>query len=94
MKPISMCFAATASLLAASQPAAADCQCRAEGVVATHGQTLCIPTPNGMRLARCSKVSNVSSWTFLDGPCPVAALDSALRPADPPRLPQSQRLTR
>jgi hypothetical protein len=89
-----MCFVAIAALLAASRPATADCQCRAAGVIATHGQTLCIPTPNGMRLARCSKVSNVSSWTFLDAPCPVAALDVAGQRADPRRLPQSQRLTR
>ena len=72
---------------AAYATAAADCTCRARGVTATHGQTLCIRTPDGTRLARCEKVSNVSSWRFLTGACPVAAIPLAIaasstRPAD------------
>ncbi len=60
-----------AFLIAASAvSAAADCTCRARGVLATHGETLCIRTPQGMRLARCDKVSNIASWTFLGGECP------------------------
>ena len=54
----------------------ADCTCRARGgVQALMGQTLCIATPNGLRLARCDKVLNNTSWTFLDEPCPQALLD-------------------
>jgi hypothetical protein len=67
-------------VIAACPPANADCKCRARGVVATEGQTLCIATPDGSRLARCGKVSNVASWTFLEGPCPQAALDLSERP--------------
>jgi hypothetical protein len=66
--------AAAALTGAAIGPASADCTCRARGVVATHGETLCIRTPEGVRLARCEKVTNVASWKFLDGPCPVAGL--------------------
>ena len=72
----------TAALLigAGSAPADANCKCRARGVIASEGQTLCISTPDGLRLARCGKVSNVASWTFLGGPCPQAALDPRARP--------------
>ena len=63
---------------AGAAPAEAPCKCRARGVVATEGQTLCIWTPQGVRLARCGKVQNVSSWTFLDAPCPQAALDRGM----------------
>jgi hypothetical protein len=52
--------------------ASADCTCWARGVVAGHGQTICLRTPQGQRLARCDKVLNVASWTFLPGPCPLA----------------------
>ena len=56
----------------ASSSAGATCKCRAPGVVASEGQTLCIRTPEGVRLARCGKISNVASWTFLQGECPQA----------------------
>ena len=77
MRLVIAAIAATCMAGAMSSPAEADCVCRARGIVATHGQTLCIRTAQGTRLARCGKVSNVASWTFLDGPCPVAALDFA-----------------
>lgn len=71
----------TALLIGAgSAPAEADCKCRARGVVAAEGQTLCIRTPDGLRLARCGKVSNVASWTFLQGPCPLASLELSAQP--------------
>jgi hypothetical protein len=63
----------------------ADCTCRARGLVAEHGQTMCINTPSGYRLARCDKVSNIASWTFLDGACPQIAT----RPSQPQSIPRS-----
>jgi hypothetical protein len=65
---------ASISLGAAACEAAPLCKCRARGMTATLGQTLCIPTPDGVRLARCGKVQNVMSWFFIDGPCPQAML--------------------
>lgn len=53
--------------------AGANCTCRAAGVEATIGQTVCLSTPNGQRLARCEMVLNNTSWTFLDGACPQAS---------------------
>jgi hypothetical protein len=43
--------------------------CRAIGTVAEQGETLCIQTHEGARLARCGMVLNVSSWTFLEQSC-------------------------
>ncbi len=61
---------------AAASPAVADCTCRGPGVVAKHGQTVCLRTPAGPRLARCEMVLNNSSWTFLPEPCPEASRQS------------------
>ncbi|HEX2255689.1 MAG TPA: hypothetical protein VHG92_03120 [Afifellaceae bacterium] len=51
--------------------AAADCTCRAKGVVADQGELVCLATPQGERMARCDKVLNNASWTFLEQPCSV-----------------------
>jgi hypothetical protein len=78
MEPAARGLLAAAFLVTAMAGAAeADCTCRARGVVAEHGQTLCIRTPEGFRLARCDKVSNIASWTFLDETCPQIASGSA-----------------
>jgi len=73
--------AATLLIAATAGSAEADCTCRARGVLATHGETLCIRTPQGLRLARCDKVSNVASWTFLGGECPQVISEQSERPA-------------
>ena len=65
---------ATALLAGAASPANADCTCRGPGFVAHHGETVCLHTPNGPRLARCGMMLNNSSWTFLPDPCPEASL--------------------
>ncbi len=61
-----------ASVAGLATPAAADCHCRAIGVVVNEGETVCISTPTGRKLARCEKSQNVSSWRFLEGICPSA----------------------
>jgi hypothetical protein len=65
--------------------ASADCICRAKDVVASQGEVVCLATPQGERLARCDKVLNNASWTFLQAPCPAPAL-SGLNPAAPERV--------
>ncbi len=54
----------------------ADCVCRYKSGETTEGQTACLATAKGKELARCVKVLNVTSWKFLDEPCPNAANDS------------------
>ena len=44
------------------------------------GEFACIRTPNGPRLARCAKVSNLSSWRFLKNGCgPTARRSTPIR---------------
>ncbi len=66
-------------LFIGSAPASAECTCRARNVVAIEGEVVCLNTPLGQRLARCDKVLNNSSWTFLPGACP--AISRTLTPA-------------
>jgi hypothetical protein len=55
----------------ATSAANADCACLFAGGAVEHGQTACIQTAKGKQLARCEKVLNNSSWTFLDESCDV-----------------------
>jgi len=72
-----LCFVvATAS----SAGAGDNCTCRAPGFEVFEGETACLNTANGPQLARCGRVLNNTSWTFLNTPCPSAKLQSA--PAD------------
>ncbi len=66
-------------LFIGSAPASADCTCRSRDVVASEGEVVCLNTPFGQRLARCDKVLNNSSWTFLQDGCP--ALSRTLTPS-------------
>jgi hypothetical protein len=54
--------------------AGANCTCRGPGVEATIGETVCLKTPAGLRLARCEMVLNNTSWKFLPDACPQASL--------------------
>jgi hypothetical protein len=68
---------AAAALFAALQasPLSADpkCTCRAPGRHFELGQTTCLMTPKGGRLATCGLVINNTSWQFSDTPCTVSA---------------------
>ncbi|MGQ0674864.1 MAG: hypothetical protein ACT4N4_02080 [Rhodospirillales bacterium] len=68
---------ALAALLSAPGAALADCTCRYSGGKIDLGQTICIVTPQGQRLARCDMAINNPSWTFLDAPCPTAGIAPA-----------------
>lgn len=55
-------------------PAVADahnCKCRNRGVMFELGQTSCLRVDGGSYLARCEMKLNVSSWTKIEGGCPV-----------------------
>ncbi len=72
------CALIAIALWIGSAPASAGCTCRAKDVVANEGEVVCLNTPLGQRLARCDKVLNNTSWTFL-GACPT--LSRTLTPA-------------
>jgi hypothetical protein len=48
----------------------ANCLCRAPGRTFEVGQTACLQTPAGPRLAECAMVINNTSWRFTENPCP------------------------
>ena len=68
----SILFSGIAAALAATTfPALAnpDCICRANGREVHEGQTVCLRTAVGMKLARCERVLNNTSWKFSQKPC-------------------------
>jgi len=67
--------------------AAADCTCRAQGRQFELGQTACLTTPKGARLAICGMVLNNTSWQFSDALCAV----SDVSPPGPSRSAQARR---
>lgn len=62
------------------QPPLPPCTCRAEGQVFQLGETACLRTPQGARLARCVMVINNPSWEAGTTPCPSAGLPFSPRP--------------
>lgn len=72
---------ATIALIAAldARPAAADpdCTCRARGRDFPLGQSVCLATPRGARIATCAMVLNNTSWQLTETPCVVARLSPA-----------------
>ena len=69
-----------AALDALVTSAAANCTCRAPGREFQLGQTACLSTPNGPRLATCAMVLNNSSWAFSDAPCTVSRVVPLRKP--------------
>jgi hypothetical protein len=67
-----------------SSPALAgeECTCRHKDGETALGQIACIRSPGGMAMARCDRVLNNTSWTFLNQPCPTAdlSLPTNIRP--------------
>jgi hypothetical protein len=57
-----------------------DCTCRARGRDFTLGQSVCLATPKGARIATCAMVLNNTSWQFTETPCVVSGLRPAHRP--------------
>ena len=54
-----------------------ECTCRARGANLALGSRICIPTPDGMKMAECVMEQNVTSWRASAVPCPQARLQNA-----------------
>lgn len=50
------------------------CTCRAEGQDWRIGQTVCLKTTGGERLAVCTTDENVTTWRIFDVPCGTSSL--------------------
>ena len=48
----------------------AECFCRAQGTTFALGETTCLRTSEGPRIAECGMVLNNTSWRFTQRPCP------------------------
>jgi putative hemolysin len=48
----------------------ANCYCRAQGKTFAVGETACLRTSEGPRVAECGMVLNNTSWQFTARPCP------------------------
>lgn len=49
-----------------------ECYCRAEGRFFAPGETVCLKTAEGPRIAQCQMEINVMSWSITVRPCPEA----------------------
>ncbi len=54
-----------------------ECQCRAKGQMFDLGETVCIDTGYGPRLAICGMVLNNTAWKPTEQTCPTASLPPA-----------------
>ena len=59
-------------------PASADCTCRSQGRDYELGQSICLQSPKGARIATCGMVLNNTSWQFTETPCTVSLVPQAL----------------
>jgi hypothetical protein len=63
--------------------ARAECNCLYNNQRYEQEDTVCMRTPQGMRMARCGMLDNIAWWEMLDEPCPgpgVAADDAYAAP--------------
>ncbi len=47
-----------------------DCYCRAQGKIFAPGESICLKTAQGGRMAECQMVTNVMSWSVTERACP------------------------
>lgn len=57
-------------------PPVHDCTCRAQGRDFRMGESVCLNTASGARLASCGMILNNSSWDVSDTPCSLSALEN------------------
>jgi hypothetical protein len=71
------CLVTTAALAQQGRHDMADCSCRAPGKRVPLGDTACLATAEGPRLATCVMNQNVTSWAISKEGCVVSALKNA-----------------
>lgn len=65
-------LALTVDALISAAAADPNCICRARGKEFELGQSTCLPSPRGPRIATCGMVLNNTSWQFTDTPCVIS----------------------
>ena len=74
-------FALALDALISAAAADPNCICRARGKEFELGQSTCLPSPRGPRIATCGMVLNNTSWQFTDTPCVISAAPDTKRVA-------------
>jgi len=69
-------LAATGALAEPVAGRADDCTCRAKGRRVHLGDTLCLDTAEGPRVAMCIKNQNLTFWSFSSEGCALSSLAS------------------
>jgi hypothetical protein len=59
------------AVFAMTTPSQAVCKCLYSGGMVKEGETACITTAKGPRVARCGKSQNVTSWLMTEDRCEV-----------------------
>ena len=67
-------FAVSLAVSSAAASAGENCTCRGNGQDVAEGETVCLKTASGMKMARCERVLNNTSWKMLEEECPLARL--------------------
>ena len=80
-------FALAIDALISAAAADPNCTCRARGQAFELGQSTCLVSPRGPRVATCGMVLNNTSWHFTDTPCviseaPAGAIDGHIALAE------------
>ena len=65
------CLFMIGSLFASPAYSGPDCTCRYKGKNLPEGQSTCLKTANGYKVAKCARVLNNTSWKFTQKACPV-----------------------
>jgi hypothetical protein len=79
-------------VLGSGSPASAQnvsCTCRYQGQDFGLGDSICLKSADGLRMATCEMVLNNTSWKMSNAPCPVTQWNrhDAPRPANSPMSP-------
>lgn len=65
---------ATAGFVSAANAQNVSCTCRYQGEDYGIGESICLKSSGGMKMATCSMVLNNTSWKFSNAPCPLSQL--------------------
>lgn len=52
------------------------CTCRYQGEKYGVGESICLKSPSGLRMATCEMVLNNTSWQISNAPCPLTQIQS------------------
>ncbi|MHA7772716.1 hypothetical protein [Roseibium sp. M-1] len=76
-----------------AQAQSVSCTCRYKGQDYGIGESICLKSPDGLRMATCGMVLNNTSWQFSNAPCPLTQLQqtggTGLLPSGLPFLKQT-----